>query len=110
MTTGSLGTLELMLLLTLMRLEPAAYGVAIAGELETVTGRDVSLGAVYATLERLSDKGLVRSEIGEPTAQRGGRAKRFFAVTPKGLKAVKETQRALAALTRGIPKLRGAMV
>jgi len=109
MKTESLGTLELMLLLALMRLEPHAYGVSIAGELETVTGRVVSLGAVYATLERLTDKGLVTSEIGEPTAHRGGRAKRFFKVTARGLKAVKETQRALGALTRGIPKLGGEM-
>jgi PadR family transcriptional regulator PadR len=109
MKTGSLGTLELMLLLALLRLEPDAYGVSIAGELETVTGRAVSLGAVYATLERLNTKGLVTAEVGEPTAQRGGRAKRFFKVTPRGLTAVKETQRALAALTRGIPKLRGEM-
>jgi DNA-binding PadR family transcriptional regulator len=66
------------------------------------------LGAVYAALERLERNGLVASTVGEPTAARGGRAKRFFRVTPRGLRSVKDTQRALVALWSGVPQLKGS--
>jgi DNA-binding PadR family transcriptional regulator len=63
-------------------------------------------GAAYTALDRLERNGLVSSLIGAPTAERGGRAKRFFTVTPRGLRAVKETQRALVALWNDVPQLR----
>ena len=103
----TLGTFEIMLMLALLRVGKDAYGVPIAREIESVTGKTVSLGSVYATLDRLAEKGLVSSTVGEPTAQRGGRAKRYFHVTGKGLRAVRNTQQILADLARGIPQLRG---
>src|ERR1700722_16356350 len=90
-----LGEFELMVLLALMRLGEDAYGVPISREIEKCSGREVALGSVYAALERLEEKGLVTSELGEPTAERGGRAKRSFRPTPSGLRAARETQRAL---------------
>ena len=98
---------ELMLLLAILRVGEDAYGVPIAREIESTAGRNVVLGAVYAALERLESRGLVASTIGDPTPERGGRAKRYFTVTAKGLRAVKDTHRALTALWTNIPALRG---
>jgi DNA-binding PadR family transcriptional regulator len=97
---------ELMILLATLRVGDEAYGVQIAREIEVTGGRNVLLGAVYAALERLERTGLMSSRLGEPTGERGGRAKRFFRVTPRGLRAVKETQRALVSLWSGIPELK----
>src|SRR5919109_5557064 len=97
---------ELMILLAVLRLGDEAYGVPIAREIETTGGRSVVLGAVYAALDRLERNGLVSSAIGDPTPERGGRAKRFFRVTPRGIRAIKETQKALIALWNGIPQLK----
>jgi DNA-binding PadR family transcriptional regulator len=94
---------ELMILLAILRVGDDAYGVPIAREIEVTGGRRVLLGAVYAALDRLEHRELVSSSVGEPTPERGGRAKRFFRVTPRGLRAVKETQRALTALWTGVP-------
>src|SRR5215468_1704470 len=102
-----LGNFELMVMLVLIRLGDDAYGVPICEELEKRTGRDVAIGSVYAALERLEDKGFVSSELGEPTPERGGRAKRYFSVTARGLKEVRETQRALVNLWHGLPDLQG---
>jgi PadR family transcriptional regulator len=96
---------ELMILLAILRAGDEAYGVVIAREIETTAGRTVLLGAVYAALERLERNGMVASSVGEPTASRGGRAKRFFRVTQRGLRAVKDTQRALVALWTGVRAL-----
>lgn len=98
---------ELMLLLAILRLGDDAYGVPIARELETTGGRAVVVAAVYAALDRLEQNGLVASSIGDPTPERGGRAKRYFRVTPAGLKAVKQTRRALMRLWDGLPQLEG---
>ena len=98
---------ELMILLAVLRLGDEAYGVPIAQELESTGGRSVVLSAVYAALDRLEGNGLVSSALGEPTPARGGRAKRFFRITPTGLKAVKQTQRALMKLWTGVPQLEG---
>jgi PadR family transcriptional regulator PadR len=105
MPRAYLGEFELMVLLAVIRLGDDAYGVPISREIEQRTGREAALGSVYAALERLEDKGLVSSRLGEPTAERGGRAKRFFSVTPQGLGEVREAQRALTALWRGLPQL-----
>src|SRR5947207_14454562 len=102
-----LGNFELMVMLTLMRLGENAYGVPICEELEKRTGRDVAIGSVYAALERLEDKGFVTSALGEATPERGGRAKRYFRVTGRGLKEVREPPRALMQLWHGLPELAG---
>lgn len=99
---------ELMILLAILRVGKGAYGVLIAREIEHTSGRRALLGAVYAALDRLERNGLVASAMGDPTPERGGRAKRFFDVTPAGLDAVKSTQRALVALWTDVPELKGA--
>lgn len=99
---------ELMILLAILRAGKEAYGVVIAREIETTAGRSALLPAVYAALERLERNGHVASILGDPTPSRGGRAKRFFRVTPRGLNAVKETRRALVALWTDVPKLEGS--
>ena len=104
---GYLGDFELMVLLALMRLREDAYGVPISQEIEQQTGREVALATVYAALERLEENGLVSSELGEPTAARGGRAKRYFRITKKGLHEVHEARRALINLWRGLRDLEG---
>jgi len=100
---------ELMVLLATMRVGDSAYGVPIAREIETTAGRQAALAVVYATLDRLEQKGLVSSSLGEPTAARGGRAKKFFRVTRPGIRAVRETQQAFVALWRGVRELRGGI-
>ena len=100
---------ELMILLAVLRVRDEAYGVPIAREIEDTAGRMVTLGAVYLALDRLQQNGLVVSELGEATPERGGRAKRFFRITPKGLRSVRSTQRALVALWKGIPELKEGM-
>jgi PadR family transcriptional regulator, regulatory protein PadR len=103
MSRESLGHFELLVLLALLRLGDEAYGVSIGQAIEQSTGRRVILASVYNTLERLEEKGMVRSTIGEPTGERGGRAKRYFAVTAPGLRAVRAAKKALTQLWRGIP-------
>ena len=98
---------ELMIMLAILRLRDEAYGVPISRELEETAGRMTTLGAVYLALDRLERQGLVASTLGEATAQRGGRAKKYFRVSGKGLRAVRATQRALVALWTGIPELPG---
>lgn len=98
--------LELMIVLATLRLDNEAYGVQIAREIEGATGRRVLLGVAYAALDRLERRGFVASTLGEPTAERGGRAKRFFRVTPRGVRAARETQRAFVALWRDLPQMR----
>src|ERR1700730_17907365 len=104
---GYLGPFELMAMLALMRLGENAYGVPIFCEIEQQCGRRVALGSVYAALERLEAKGFVASDIGESTPERGGRAKRYFRITAKGLREVREMQRALKKMWRGLPQLEG---
>jgi PadR family transcriptional regulator PadR len=102
-----LGNFELMVMLVLIRLGETAYGIPIAHEIEVVGGREVSLGSIYATLERLQEKGLVSSKLGEPTPERGGRAKRYFSVTAKGVREIREAQRVLKKLWLGLRRLEG---
>jgi DNA-binding PadR family transcriptional regulator len=102
-----LGHFELVALLAIMRLVEDAYGVSIAREIEATGGRKVALASLYLTLDRLEQNGLVRSEWGEPTAERGGRAKRYFRVTSKGLAEVKAARRTLTRMWSGVPALRG---
>lgn len=105
-----IGDFELIVMLVLLRLGESAYGVPISREIERQCGREVALGSVYATLERLQEKGLVSSDLGEPTPERGGRAKRYFRLTRKGLREVRETRQALIRLWRGLPELEGGKI
>src|SRR5215831_7918007 len=102
-----LGEFEHIVILALLRLADRAYGVTVRQEIEERTGREVSFGAIYATLDRLEAKGYVKSVVGEPTPERGGRSKRFFCVTAKGISAVNRTHRAVQDLTEGLDLVGG---
>jgi len=102
-----LGNFDLMLLLAILRLDEDAYGVTIARELEEQTGREVVVASVYATLERLEERGLVTSCVGESTPERGGRAKRYFRITTAGIREVRDARRSLMNLWKGLPELKG---
>jgi DNA-binding PadR family transcriptional regulator len=104
-----LGGFELLVLLALMRLADEAYGVPISDAIEQSSGREVSIGSVYITLDRLAKKGLVTSRLGEPTSARGGRAKTYFRITGKGLREVRQAQRTLITLWNGVPRLDGGV-
>jgi PadR family transcriptional regulator, regulatory protein PadR len=103
---GYLGEFELMILLAVINLGDVAYGVPISHELETQRGRDVAVGSVYAALDRLENKGLVASSLGDPTPERGGKAKRYFRVTKEGLRQVHETRRVLSQLWQALPEMK----
>ena len=92
MRRSDLGEFEEVVLLTVAVLTPNAYSVMIAEELETATGNTVSTGAVHAALQRLEDKGMVKSYMGEATKERGGRRKRLFTVTPAGSRILHEVR------------------
>lgn len=102
-----LGEFELMILLTIVRLGDEAYGVPLSRELSTIRGADVSVGSVYAALDRLELKGLIASSLGDPSPERGGRAKRYFRVTKQGLQSVRETRRILTKLWKSLPATGG---
>jgi DNA-binding PadR family transcriptional regulator len=104
----NLGELEQLIILAILRLGDDAYGVTIRAELSKRAGRAVAPGALYTTLERLENKGLVTSRMGDPTPQRGGRAKRFVKVSPAGLQALKRAVRAYERMLNGLDRLRGA--
>jgi PadR family transcriptional regulator, regulatory protein PadR len=106
-TTPTLSNFELMVMLAIIRIGDDAYGVSISNEIEQTTGNEVLLGSVYDALGRLEEKGLVSSFMGEATAERGGRAKRHFRTTARGLRVVRDTQQSLVKLWRGIPELKG---
>ena len=97
-----LGAFEQRVMLTVLRLNPNGYGISIRDELEARTGRSVSFGSVYATLERLEDKGLVTRREGEATAERGGRRKSYFTLTPPGKVTLQASLRAVDALRSGL--------
>jgi PadR family transcriptional regulator, regulatory protein PadR len=96
-----LGSLEHIILLALARLDGTAHGMIIRREIEERTGRNVSIGAVYATLERLEAKGYVSSFTGEPTPERGGRAKRLFRLEAAGKRALQVSEKTIRRMTAG---------
>ena len=100
-----LGSFELMVLLAVIRLDDAARGIAMLPALEAGTGREVGAGSVYAALERLKTKGLVGSRLGDPTAERGGRAKRYFRATPDGVREARSTRETQSLPRQGLPQL-----
>ena len=102
MARDTLGGFEMDVIRVIMRKAGKAYGVSIAEGVETDTGRLPSPGAIYTTLERLEKKGLVTSNWGEPTAERGGRRKRLYQLTADGAKAAQRTESSFA-LPVGIP-------
>jgi len=102
-----LGEFEQVVLLAILRLGDTAYGVTIRSEIAACTGREPAPGALYTTLDRMEEKGIVRSWLGDPTPQRGGRAKRYFALTKAGRAALVETQRAYQSLLNGLDLLGG---
>ena len=97
-----LGSLEYIVLLGLVRLGPDAYGMAVRREIESRVGRHLSIGAVYATLDRLVLKGYVSSTVGEPTPTRGGRRKRYFRIEAKGHRALKTSEDAIRSMSAGL--------
>jgi len=97
-----LGEFEQIVLYALLRLRNNAYGMTIRREILKRTGRQVSIGAVYATLERLEEKGYVSSRQGDPTAERGGRAKRFFKIDADGAAALRASQDQLSKMAHGL--------
>ena len=98
-----LGEFEQLVLLALLRVGEGAYGMAIRREIQARAERDVSIGAVYATLDRLEEKGLVKSRVGESTDSRGGRAKKCFTMTGAGARALERSQQAVRQMLEGLP-------
>jgi PadR family transcriptional regulator PadR len=98
----SLGEFEYLVLLAVLRLNDDAYGMRVRREIAERTNRDVTIGAVYATLDRLSEKGLVSSEMSEPTPARGGREKRSFHLTGAGIQAVNRSRDEVASMMEGL--------
>lgn len=103
MTRPFLGELEQLLLLSLARLGSEAYGAEIQNELEERAGRRVSISTIYVTLVRLEDKGFVRSRRADPTPVRGGKSKRYFRLTPRGVSALERSREVLQRMWEGLP-------
>jgi PadR family transcriptional regulator PadR len=103
--TPYLGEFEYAVLLAILQVDTDAYAVPVREVLEARTGRPVARGALYTALERLETKGCVRSRMGDPTPERGGRARRYFSVTPLGMRALKSTHAAFANLSKGLEAL-----
>lgn len=102
-----LGQLELMVLLAVVRPARDAYGVQISHDIAEKSGREVSLASVYAALERLERKGFVQSWRGEPSAERGGKARTYFKPTAAGLKEAREAHDTLLRLSVGLSAFKG---
>lgn len=105
-----LSQLELMVLLAVMSSGRDAYGVLISRNIAEKGGRDIALASVYATLERLERKGLVQSTLGEPTAERGGKARTYFSATAAGIQEAREAHATLLRLSADLPALKGGVV
>ena len=101
-TPPSLGDFEQLVLLALVRLGDRAYGVAIHTEILERAGRDVTVASVYKTLERLEDKGFAASTLGEPTAERGGRRKKYFRIHPAGRRALRHALASIKRMSSGL--------
>jgi len=104
MAVSPLGDFEQLVLLALVRLGEGAYGVSIHDEIVRRARRDVTIASVYKTLERLEDKGLAASTVGEPTAERGGRRKKYFRVQPAGRRALAASLASLRRMTDGLAR------
>lgn len=102
---ATLGEFEQVVLLAILRLSDQAYAVTVRDEIARCTGRDVSRGSIYITLDRLETKGYLKSRLADPTPERGGRAKRYYALRPRAIDALRENRRALVALWRGLERV-----
>lgn len=103
---GYLGEFEQIILYSVLELDDGAYGLAIREHIEDRTGRTVSSGAIYTTLGRLEEKGLVSSRVGDPIPGRVGRPRKFYTLEPAGARVLQSTQAAIQAISRGLlPKL-----
>jgi DNA-binding PadR family transcriptional regulator len=105
MTPIYLGEFEYSVLLAVLHLDDDAYAVPIRELIENKTGRPIARGALYTGLDRLESKGCVKSRMGDPTEERGGKARRYYAVTPAGMKAIRVTHGAFASLTKGLESI-----
>jgi PadR family transcriptional regulator PadR len=105
-STPYIGEFEELVLLAILALSNNAYGVMILDALEEATGRSVSIGALYTTLSRLEDKGLISSWMGEATAERGGRAKKYFKIEAPGKRALEHAE---ASRRRLLPELKPSL-
>ena len=100
-----LSEFEFLVLAAAARLAEDAYAVTILHEITSRTGRKVSRGSVYVTLDRLTTKGLLKSRLGEPTAERGGKAKRYYTLTARGVTALQDSKRAILAMVDNLDPL-----
>ena len=100
-----LGEFEQIVLLAILRLGDEAYGVPIRQDIEQRTGRALTVGALYRTLDRLEEKGYVASAFSDPTPERGGRSKRYFRIKPLGLRTLRASREALSAMWEGLDPL-----
>jgi PadR family transcriptional regulator, regulatory protein PadR len=104
--SDALGEFEQLVMFAVLRLDEEAYGGSIRDELKARAEREVSPGAIFTTLERLESRGMVTSRFGEPTAERGGRRKRFYRLTADGRRALARALRTVKRMSRGLePKL-----
>jgi DNA-binding PadR family transcriptional regulator len=106
--TQPLGDFEQLVLMGVLRLDREAYGAAIRREIHERSGRDVSINAVYTTLDRLEGKGLLRSWVGQPTAERGGRRRKFYELRPAGVAALRQAYHAFHSMAEGLEGRLGA--
>lgn len=108
MSEGHLGEFELLVMLAVLQAAEEPYAVSIRREIEERTGRGVSRGAVYATLDRLERKGLLSSWMSEPTPERGGKARRFYRAEAAGIEAVRTSRETMRAMWRGLDEVLGS--
>ena len=104
-----LGEFEQIVLMALLRIGADAYGATVCLEIEKRSGRNASLSAVHTTLERLEQKGMVRSRIGDPTPQRGGKRKRHYEVSAPGMRALQASYRSIRKMADGIEDVLGEL-
>jgi PadR family transcriptional regulator, regulatory protein PadR len=97
-----LTTLEQHLLLAIIALHPNGYGVSIQEHIRERTGREPSTGSIYASLDRLEEKGFVKTRQGEATPERGGKRKLYFTITAPGQRTLRESLQAIDALSHGL--------
>ena len=107
MPDAYLGEFEQIVMLAILRLQDDAYAIPIRAEIEAKTTRSVARGALYTALERLEAKRCLRSRMSAPLAERGGRSRRYFTVTPTGLAALRASRRALQELWQGLDEVLG---
>jgi len=105
MSDRALGELEQLVLLAILRLGEEAYGVPVVEEIEQRTGKRVKRSAVYVALTRMEKRGLVSSRMGEPTPERGGKAKRYFSVEPEAIERLKASKEAMVSMWQDVEAL-----